>query len=290
MMSSFVILNRYRSLNVGARRGLLPHFPLGDSIPRIIHQTYKNTSFPDGINENIQRMQDLNPGWEHRFYDNDAALNFIKAEYGPTILDYYLRIAPEYGAARADLFRYLLIYRLGGVYLDLKSSVSRPFDTVLEPDDKLLLSFWPQNDARFEGWGIYSELPENGGREFQQWHIIAAPGHPFLREVIEWVFYNIDHYIPEWHGTGAYANLRVTAPVPYTLAINSVFNTAPKRVFESHEDIGLVYSIYDDPLTHRGLMGQHYTKLTSPMVRTQTPQRQISMAIRLLQAARRRML
>ena len=51
--------------------------------------------------------------------------NYIRREYGESILSCYLRIDPVYGAARADLFRYLLLYRTGGVYLDIKSAARR---------------------------------------------------------------------------------------------------------------------------------------------------------------------
>ena len=35
----------------------------------------------------------------------------------------------------ADVFRYLAVYREGGVYLDVKSTVTCPLDEVLSPDD-----------------------------------------------------------------------------------------------------------------------------------------------------------
>jgi hypothetical protein len=276
----FMLLDRFFKLNVGARRGLLPDVAVGTSIPRIIHQTYKSADFPDGIEGNIANLLELNPGWEHRFYDNNAVLDFIHKEYGDKIVEYYLRISPEYGAARADFFRYLVMYRIGGVYLDIKSSAKLPFDTVLRPDDTFLLATWPQDDPQFTSWGAYPELAAIGGFEYEQWHIIAAPGHPFLREVIERVLYNIDHYIPELHGTGAYANMRVTAPVAYTLGITAIFDRADKRVVGTHDEIGLVYSIYDSPLQHRSLLSQHYNKLTTPMVVLKAPQKQISYAIR----------
>lgn len=77
----------------------------------------------------------MNPGWEHRLYDDADIEAFIRESYGDEILAYYHRIDRRYGAARADLFRYLLLYRLGGVYLDIKSTTVRPLDEVLRPDE-----------------------------------------------------------------------------------------------------------------------------------------------------------
>lgn len=66
-------------------------------------------------------MAAANPGWEHRLYNSAKAERFIADHYGVGTLAAYLRIGPEYGAARADLLRYLVIYKHGGVYLDLQS-------------------------------------------------------------------------------------------------------------------------------------------------------------------------
>ncbi len=38
---------------------------------------------------------------------------------------------PRYGVVLADIFRYLVIYNEGGVYLDIKSTVNRPLDEII---------------------------------------------------------------------------------------------------------------------------------------------------------------
>ncbi|RYF20514.1 MAG: hypothetical protein EOO77_07875 [Oxalobacteraceae bacterium] len=73
-------------------------------------------------------------------FDDGEIRRFIDDEYGADILANFDCIRREYGAARADLFRYLLIYKRGGVYLDIKSGFERSLDEVLQPDDQMLLS------------------------------------------------------------------------------------------------------------------------------------------------------
>ena len=64
---------------------------------------------------------------------DDADINeYIGRAYGERLLGEFNRISPSYGATRADFFRYLLLYREGGVYLDIKSSMERPLDEVLQ--------------------------------------------------------------------------------------------------------------------------------------------------------------
>ena len=256
-------------LNAAPRTGLIPHFRMGQSIPKLIHQTFGNRDLPPEIARNIARLRLLNPGWTHYFYDEDDCIAFIHNEYGPEVLDYYVRINREYGAARADLFRYLLMYRLGGVYLDLKSSASRPFDEILEPGDRYLLSHW-HNDggATFAGWGKHDELQDMPDGEYQQWFIICAPGHPFLRAVIENVLGNIDHYIPGLHRTGAHAVWRVTGPIAYTLAIKPLLPTAPHRIVDAEGELGLIYNIFNKlgPQGHKQVFKTHYAELKSSMI------------------------
>src|SRR5690606_8039351 len=108
-------------------------------------QTYLSlAALPPELNDNMAHLRALNPGWELRFYDDDAVEAFIARHYGAKVLAIYHRINPNYGAVRADLFRYLLIYREGGVYLDIKASMNSPLDEVLAKNDRYLLSFWPK--------------------------------------------------------------------------------------------------------------------------------------------------
>ena len=147
-------------------------------IPKQIHQTFfRRTALHPRIEENIASLTAKNPGWTYNFYVNEDFPDFIKQHYGQDMLNTFNLINPSYGAARADLFRYLLIYAVGGVYLDIKSSVSMPLDT-LTAGKHYILSHWAKVPK-----GMFSENePEFG--EFQQWHVIAAPKHPFLEAVI----------------------------------------------------------------------------------------------------------
>ena len=58
--------------------------------------------------------------------------------------------------ARADFFRYLLVYQLGGVYLDIKSSLDKPLKDVLRAEDQFILTHWDNRPGeQYEGIGIY---------------------------------------------------------------------------------------------------------------------------------------
>tara|TARA_B100000787_G_C16173057_1_gene287536 strand:+ start:564 stop:1379 length:816 start_codon:yes stop_codon:yes gene_type:complete len=56
-------------------------------------------------------------GFNINFYDDELALKFMKEHY-PQFVDTYSNI--KLGAHRADLWRYCILYKYGGVYLDVK--------------------------------------------------------------------------------------------------------------------------------------------------------------------------
>lgn len=256
-------------LNKDASHYDVPVLEESASIPKVIHQTYYTyDAINDVLKQNISRMRAENSGWEYRFYDDAAIVEFISANYGQRFLNYYDRINPKYGAARADFFRYLLMYKVGGIYLDLKSSPTRPLDEIVQSDDRLILSHWGDS-PRFAGAGVH-DWEFNGkvdGGEIQQWHIIAAPGHPYLRQVIQYVMRNIDCYIPSMHGTGAIGVLCATGPIAYTLALAPLLSQNKHQLVPSHEDIGLDYTIYQTNKWHQSLLRDHYTTLREPIIR-----------------------
>lgn len=264
-MKKSIAIPRFLLLNQQSNGYEVPFFEEGDGIPKIIHQTYYSKDLPPKIEENIAALKAMNPDWEYKLYDDDDIEKFIERYYGIGFLHYYHRINPCYGAARADFFRYLLMYRQGGVYLDIKSSASRPLDQIILPGDRLILCHWGAGlpDAGRHPWDFKQRLEEG---EFQQWHIICAPGHPYIRQVIQCVMWNIDHYIPSMHGAGLYGVLRVTGPIAYTLAILPLLSANKHRLVASHEDIGLVYSIYN--VSHNVLIFKHnYKILVEPVIR-----------------------
>lgn len=235
-------------------------------IPKIIHQTFYKSELPAEIKENIEKLKRDNPGWEYRFYNDQDIEAFISKEYGKDYLALYKTINPQYGAAKADLFRYLLMYRVGGVYLDIKSSADRPFDDILLDGDEFILAGWPNETGQeYEGWGTARDFLHVEPSEYEQWHIICAPGHAYLKSVIERVVENIQTYDVWKFGTGADGIYRVTGPVAYTLAIQPIRTHFSSRYVRYHTELGLRYSFYEG-LTHRNIHQSHYFHKTGPVI------------------------
>ena len=166
--------------------------------------------------DNWEFLKQNNPGWTHTVFDSDSRREFIKNTYSPQILRTYESIHPTYGAARSDYFRYLLLYKTGGVWLDAKSSVSKPMADILNITDEFLLSQWNEDstsEANKMFWGPRAKIPTS---EYISWFIAAKPEHLFLEQVIENVTKNISTHHPLLHGVGAMGVLGTTGPLAYT--------------------------------------------------------------------------
>lgn len=223
-------------------------------IPRVIHQTYKTNDLPTEISEVVQRLKDMNPTFEYKFYNDKDCVEFIRENYDEETLNLYLSINPNYGSAKSDFFRYLLMYKVGGVYLDIKSCTTKPLEEVLLPTDEYLLTHW-------EGLDWADELKYYFG-EFQNWHIICKPNHPFLKRVIEIVKDNIKNYIG---GSDKYSVLRVTGPIAYSKGIIELISQhkknsvdSPVREFLLENEIGLQYM--STTIHHHNLIDSSYSK------------------------------
>lgn len=249
------------SLNQTGDFGYISKKEIGHSIPKVIHQTYHKKTLPQEISDNIVCLKRMNPNWEYRLYDDSDIKNYIQTHY-PELLHVYLKINPVYGAAKADFFRYLLIYNEGGVYLDIKSSCDKPLDEVILADDVYILSHWQNEPGQVHQKMGFHSCINNPFGEYQQWHLIAAKGHPFLKAVIENVCNNIDSYNPFIHDTGGWSVVNATGPIAYTLAITSIQHLHPHRLIRNNAELGLIYSIYEREglgMGHHVIQKKHYT-------------------------------
>lgn len=228
-----------------------------NTIPKHIYQLVRNKNLiiPE-IQTNIDRNIKMNPTWEHHLLDDNDINEYLQTFY-PELIPIFNRINPQYGAGKADFFRYILMYDKGGVYLDDKSSMLKPLDQIIKKTDQYLLSHWT-----IKCWA--KELDNENG-EFQQWHIICRPKHPYLYSVIKYMIHLLENYSVN-DGVGMYL-LHITGPVMYTRAIMPILDLHHHRITDTETDLGLIYNNTGDDYSHRKLTTKlHYSELTSPIV------------------------
>lgn len=255
----------------------LPVRDYSGEIPKIFHQTNYTKSLKPEVERSIKDMLSLNKKWVHYLYDDKDIEEFILHCYGEKIWSYYQRIDPFYGAARADFFRYLLMYERGGVYLDIKTTVKSDLDSLIRPDDEFLLSYWDNEPGDLhEGQQFVPELGHIARGEYVQWCIITRPKHPLLLEVITRVLQMIDSYNPYQVGMGFMGTIRTTGPAPYTLAIEDAIKSGVEgyRWVSFAKDLSIQYSIYEDgekSLAHKNILRSNYHLGNRPVIQHANP-------------------
>ncbi|GKV96371.1 glycosyl transferase [Pectobacterium aroidearum] len=237
-------------------------------IPKKIHQIYTKGmhELPKEILASVEELKENNPDWEYFFYDEKSIIEYIDKHYEKEMLRLYLSIDPKYGAARADLFRYLLIYQEGGVYLDIKSSCSIPLNQVIKEDCEILLCSWDnQENGCDKNMGMHKELGFLQYGEYQQWNIIASPGSPYIKSAIDEVIHRLKTYKPWLYGVGMKGVLNTTGPIPFSLGIEKINKTEFFYHENNHRNIGLKYrNVAGDALGQ--LNKNHYSKLKDSIV------------------------
>ena len=240
-------------------------------IPKTLIQTAKSyEALPEEIKQNIADLKSRNPDWTYHFFDDNQLKSYLKENLEPHEWELLKEVNPKYGVVLADIFRYLIIYKEGGVYLDVKSTATRPLSETIDPEAAFIISQWPNKVGQlYIGYGLHPELADVPGGEFQQWNVMAEPRHPFLKAVIERVFNNIRTYTPSQFGTDAYGVLRVSGPVAFTQAIYPLLDHYPHKVVDL-ENWGIIYSIYDaggvPGQSHQARMPGHYAAVREPVV------------------------
>jgi hypothetical protein len=99
-------------------------------IPKKIFQTHEYTyeELPINFKETSRSWQILNPDWEYIYHDKNDRDRFVINEC-PEIYPLYENVKKMY---QADIWRYLIVHKEGGVYADMDSFCISPMNHVLK--------------------------------------------------------------------------------------------------------------------------------------------------------------
>ena len=145
--------------------------PASDRIPRALHQFWDTGMPPAAVETLMLTWRTMNPDWTYTLWSHRSALEFIELNYGNRTRDAFLQCA--FAAMQADVARYAILYKLGGVYADADLSCLKTMTEVLAPDALAMV---------FQGW--------NGA--WRNDLMASSPGHPMMAEILEKAVINIE--------------------------------------------------------------------------------------------------
>ena len=87
-------------------------------IPANIYQTWHSKQIPPLMMLSILSIKKNNPRFNYYLFDDNDCANFIRNNFPEKVLNAYNSLIP--GAYKADLWRYCILYKMGGIYMDIK--------------------------------------------------------------------------------------------------------------------------------------------------------------------------
>ena len=145
---------------------LKKHYPnaVTRKIPYNLFQTFKTKDISPALQTFLDTWKEHNPEYTYKFYDDDMCDTFMK-EFDVRAWKAYRRIIP--GAFKADLWRYCVLYKYGGVYADIDTMCLGKIDDFLNHATEFVTPVNTDNVLIFNAF------------------IAAAPGSKILKECID---------------------------------------------------------------------------------------------------------
>ena len=142
-------------------------------IPRIIHQTWMTSQLPSRYAPWVTSWLKKNPTWQYWLWTDDDARQLVRRYYKQNVAMYdgYTR-----NINRADVMRYFVLDRYGGVYADIDAECLRPLDDIISNHSCILAE-----EHRVHGYVLaWRKPPPNVINS----PMACRPGHPYFRDVI----------------------------------------------------------------------------------------------------------
>ena len=172
-----IIIRKKKSIDISALNNSIKMkvpFPMKQIynciIPANLFQTWHSKNLPPLMANAVAKLREINPRFNYQLYDDNDCREFIKNNFDENILNAYDGLIP--GAYKADLWRYCILFKKGGIYLDIKYIPANGFKLInlLEKEHFCL---------DVDNNGIYNAI------------IVAKPGNNILLKAINQIAINV---------------------------------------------------------------------------------------------------
>ncbi len=156
-------------------------------IPKIIHQIWSGVEepLPSYFAELGETWKRDYPDWEYILWDNSMMIDFISKHY-PRYMKKYESF--PYNIQRWDAIRYLILNKMGGMYVDFDYESIEPMDELIR-DKTCCFAAEPDSHRR-----TYSMKTDH---IFNNAMMLCVPNHPFMQLIVEEIFEKEVSNIPD---------------------------------------------------------------------------------------------
>ena len=106
-------------------------------VPLVIYRSWITNSLPIRMNNTVMKTIALTPEFDNFFFSDEDCYNFIRDNFEPDVLNAYICLKPA--AFKSDLWRYCILYKKGGMYLDIKLELKLPLYDILKKYPKIFV-------------------------------------------------------------------------------------------------------------------------------------------------------
>jgi hypothetical protein len=150
------------------------------------------------MKQTVETLKLRNPEFKHYLYDDEMCRDFIKNNFDKDVLYSFDKLKP--GAYKSHLWRYCILYKYGGIYLDIKYSCVNGFKLKYLTDKE----YFVRDQVNQFNIGVYKAL------------LITFPNNTILHDCIQNIVYNVKNNI---YGSNS---LFVTGPQMMSKKFNNI--------------------------------------------------------------------
>jgi len=199
------ILQSYYSLN----KQFLLKSNYNSIIPLNLYTCWHTKELPPLMKENYHFLIDSNPKIKFHLYDENECREFIKENFSLDVLEAYNSLIPC--SYKSDLWRYCILYKNGGIYMDIKYKCVNGFKFISLTEKEYFVRDYIPN-------GTYTAL------------IVSKPNNEILYKCIRQIVQNVKN---RYYGN---TSLDPTGPG----LLGNFFTNDEKKAMEIYHDVKLL--------------------------------------------------
>lgn len=203
--------------------------PSNNIIPNNFFQTYRTSLIDDEHASLLKFFREANSDFNFYFFDDQKMDEYMLLHWRHRKI-YKIYKSSIYGASKADIWRYCILYQFGGVYLDFDSHIKFKLNTIPRETEEII-SFennflseqiseeYTPNFEEFKAMGCIENgliYPKNIALN---WLLVFKKEHPLLLKVIENIELHSDFFIDREFESVLHAVTNCTGPVMFTRSL-----------------------------------------------------------------------
>ena len=240
-------------------------------VPAVVYQTWHTKDFHPVWTEQFRIMKEMNKHIEFKIYSDEECREYIKNNFDKPVLWAYDSIGPT--AFKADLWRYCVLYKEGGIYLDIKL-LCYELDLLRKEEFLRVKDVSMGADRRSSIFTYENESYDKNEMFNGIWQAVMAtkPNNPILKNMIDQIVFNVTiHYYGQnplsITGPNALFNIDKEKPQnipPFYLGKNSRDHDLITVMFDKYPIVFMIMG-YREYSNHNYIKNDHHGSHYSTM-------------------------